>query len=185
MNKNISKKVEIMTIAALLSAIGIVIPMIAPQIRIEPMSFTLASHVAIFIGMFISPLVAVIVALITSTGFFIAGFPLVVVIRALTHVLFAVVGSFMLKRNNMLLTSLKTSVPFALFISLIHAAAEVIAVYFYYVNMGNTISPYVLYILVGIGTVVHSMIDFSIASFVWIPLQHVLTIPVNAKVRRL
>ena len=184
MTNNSSTKVKIMTVAALLSALGIVIPMFAPKIYIEPMSFTLASHVAIFIAMFISPLVAVSVALVTSLGFFIAGFPLIVVFRALTHLIFVTVGALLLKRNNNILLSFKTSVPFALLISLIHAAAEVIAVSLYYFGEGETISPYFLFILVGVGTVVHSMIDFSIAGFVWVPLQHVLMIPANAKIRK-
>ena len=183
MTNNSSKKVKTMTVAALLSAIGIIIPMFAPKIYIEPMSFTLASHVAIFIAMFISPSVAVAVALVTSAGFFIAAFPLVVVLRALTHLILTI-GALLLKKNNNILLSLKTSVPFALLISLIHAAAEVVAVSMYYFGEGQTLSPYFLFILVGVGTVVHSMIDFSIAGFVWVPLQHVLMIPANAKIRK-
>lgn len=44
------------TIAALLIAMGILIPMISPlKIILEPASFTLASHVATMIAMFLSP----------------------------------------------------------------------------------------------------------------------------------
>ena len=51
-----------MVLAALLSAIGILIPIIMPfKITIEPASFTLASHVPMFIAMYISPVVAIIV----------------------------------------------------------------------------------------------------------------------------
>jgi niacin transporter len=58
MNNN--NKVKTMTIAALLSAIGIIIPMFSPiKLVIEPASFTFASHVPIFIAMFISPVVAI------------------------------------------------------------------------------------------------------------------------------
>lgn len=183
-NTNTSNKVKIMTVAALLSALGIAIPMFAPKIIIEPASFTLASHVAVFIAMFISPLVAVAVALISSIGFFIAGFPLVVVLRALTHLIFATVGAFILKKNNNILLSPKTSVPFAVFISLIHAIAEVSVVSLYYFGTGAAMNPYYIFVLVGVGTLIHSLVDFSIAGFVWVPLQHVLTIPANAKVRR-
>lgn len=185
MTNNTSMKVKIMTVAALLSALGIAIPMFAPKIIIEPASFTLASHVSIFIAMFISPLVAVAVALISSIGFFIAGFPLVVVLRALTHLIFATVGAFLLKKNNNILLSPKTSVPFALFISLIHAVAEVSIVSLYYFGTGAAMSTYYIFVLVGIGSFVHSLVDFSIAGFVWVPLQHVLTIPANARVRRI
>ena len=52
MNSKLNTKEIIM--AALLCAIGIMIPMISPiKIVLEPASFTLASHVAIFIAMFI------------------------------------------------------------------------------------------------------------------------------------
>ena len=37
-------KLQTMVVAALLCAIGIVIPMFAPKIVLEPASFTLASH---------------------------------------------------------------------------------------------------------------------------------------------
>ena len=50
------------------------------------MSFTLGSHVAIFIAMFISPAVALTVELGATLGFLLAGFPPVVVLRALSQV---------------------------------------------------------------------------------------------------
>lgn len=180
--KKTSDKIMSICIAGLLSAIGILIPMVAPKIIIEPASFTLASHVAIFIAMFISPGMAAAVALISSFGFFIAGFPLVVVLRALTHVIFALTGAFILKHHNDLLLSVKTMVPFALFISLIHAVAEVVAASLYYLGTGATTSMYFIFVLVGIGTIIHSMVDFTIAVLVWRPLQRVVTIPANARI---
>ena len=59
-----------MVIAALLCAIGILIPIVMPKIEIGPMSFTLASHVPSFLAMFISLPVAVAVSLVTAVGFF-------------------------------------------------------------------------------------------------------------------
>ena len=48
-----------LALAGMLIAIGIVIPMFSPiKIIIEPASFTLASHVPVFIAMFISPMMA-------------------------------------------------------------------------------------------------------------------------------
>ena len=78
-------KLQTMVVAALLCAIGIVIPMFAPKIVLEPASFTLASHVPIFIALFISPPVALAVSIGTTVGFLFAGFPIVIVLRALTH----------------------------------------------------------------------------------------------------
>ena len=51
MTKN---KLYHMVLAGILCAIGIVVPMFMPRIVLGPMSFTLASHVAVFLGMFIS-----------------------------------------------------------------------------------------------------------------------------------
>ncbi len=49
---------------------GVIIPMVMPKIMIPPASFTLASHVPLFIAMFFTPGVAVAVALGTTFGFF-------------------------------------------------------------------------------------------------------------------
>ena len=186
---NNSEKIKTMTITALLCAIGIVIPMYAPGIRLEPASFTLASHVAVFIAMFISPPVAIFVAGVTTFGFFIAGFPIVIVLRALTHMIFASVGAYVLKRNGNILLTVKKSGLFAFLISLLHAISEVIIVSLFYWGSGMTTNWYdkgylvAVIGLVGLGTLIHSMIDFSIAVIVWKPLQHVISIRANAKIR--
>jgi niacin transporter len=181
-----TNKVKTMTIAALLSAIGVMIPMFSPiKFIMEPASFTLASHVPIFIAMFISPLVALFVSIITAMGFFMAGiYPIVVVFRALTHLIFAVLGAYILKKNPNILLSLKSAVPFTLFISLIHAVAEVVVSTIFYFNGQSTANYLVVVVgLVGVGTLIHSTVDFIIASFVWIPLQKVISIPANAKIK--
>ncbi|MGB8452010.1 MAG: hypothetical protein WCD89_06730 [Anaerocolumna sp.] len=184
---NQRNKIQIMTIAALLSAIGIMIPLFAPKIMIEPASFTLASHVPIFIAMFISPYIAIAVAVISAFGFLMAGFPIVVVLRALSHIVFATVGAFILKKNGSLLNSPKSAALFGLFVSFIHAVFEVGVVTFFYWGSGMTTAyyekGYLLTVigLVGLGTVIHSMIDFTIALFVWNPLQHIVTIPASVK----
>ena len=50
-----SSRLYHMVLAGVLCAVGIVVPMFMPRIVLGPMSFTLASHVAVFLGMFISP----------------------------------------------------------------------------------------------------------------------------------
>ena len=67
MRKNSVRK---LTISALLIGMGVIIPMVMPKIMIPPASFTLASHVPLFIAMFFTPGVAVAVALGTTFGFF-------------------------------------------------------------------------------------------------------------------
>lgn len=187
---NVKNNVVTMTIAGLLCAIGIIIPMFAPKIIIPPASYTLASHVGIFIAMFISPYVAIPVALITTLGFFIAGaFPLIVVLRALSHIIFVVIGSFMLKSNKKLLSTTTGTVLFGFLMAIIHAISEVAVVTVFY--WGDNVSEvfyqkgylFSVVLLVGLGTIVHSMIDFGISILVWEPLQKVITIPVS--VRRL
>lgn len=186
---NSLNKVKTMTIAALLCAVGIMIPMYFPKIIIGPASFTLASHVPIFIAMFISPVVAVSVATITGFGFLFAGFPLIIVLRAFSHLIFVSLGAFILKKNGNLLNSFKTISLYSLAVSLVHAAAEVVVVTYFY--FGNQVSEafykngYVMsvLVLVGIGGLIHSMVDFSIAAFVWKPIQNVVSIPASAKIR--
>lgn len=184
---NQRSKVQIMTIAALLSAIGIVIPMIAPKIIIEPASYTLASHVPVFIAMFISPYVAIAVAIISSIGFLMSGFPLVVVLRAFSHIVFATVGALILKKNGNLLNSFKSKTFFGLFVSLIHAIFEVAVTTFFYWSSGMTGAYYekgylvTVIVMVGLGTIIHSMIDYTIALAVWNPLQSIVNIPSSVK----
>lgn len=173
-------------ISALLCAIGIVIPMFAPKIVLEPASFTLASHVPIFIALFISPPVAVAVSLGCAAGFFFAGFPLVVVLRAVSHLAFAAAGSLLLKKYPRAMATSVRAAGFGLLLALLHAAAEVTVVTAFYFGSGMPGNYYAhgyvvsVLLLVGLGTVVHSMVDFGIALLVWKPLTRVIRFPVSA-----
>ncbi|MEG1778799.1 MAG: hypothetical protein RR263_01760 [Oscillospiraceae bacterium] len=164
-----------MVMAGLLIAVGIVIPMFSPfKIVLEPASFTLASHVAIFIAMFISPMTALAVALGTTAGFFLGGFPLVVVMRALTHVVFATLGAYYLQKKPEIITSPVKAVPFSLVLGLIHGVCEILIVLPFYMNgsmKGYAINT--LFLMVGLGTVIHSMVDFVIAQVVWLPVRKI------------
>jgi niacin transporter len=188
---NSKNSIQKMTIAAALSAIGIVIPMFAPKLILEPASYTLASHVPIFIAMFISPYVAISVALISALGFLLAGiYPIAVVLRALSHIVFVAIGSFMLKKNPRLLSSVKGSVLFGLLMAVIHSVSEVTVVTLFYWGDHMSSAYYdkgyltSVILLVGAGTIVHSMIDFTIAGMVWKPLQRIINIPVSVGGRR-
>lgn len=169
---------KVMVTAALLCAVGIVIPTFSPvKIVMEPASFTLASHVALFIAMFISPFTAAVVAIGTTVGFLLGGFPIVIVARAATHIVFALIGAFILRKNSAILEKPLKSQVFSLFLGIIHGACEVLIVIpFYFSNaMGagyyeNGFFHSVI-LLVGLGSVAHSMIDFIIAQLVWRPLK--------------
>ncbi|MCL1848337.1 MAG: hypothetical protein FWF83_01490 [Clostridiales bacterium] len=167
-----------LSVMGLLIAIGIIIPMFSPiKIVLEPASFTLASHVAIFIAMYISPVMAVAVAVGTTAGFFLGGFPLVIVVRAASHVVFAFVGAYYLqKAGGASFSAVKLRV-FSVIVALVHGFFEalVVSVFFYDGNMSQAyyqrgfLTSVVL--LVGIGTVVHSMVDFEIANVVVLALR--------------
>jgi len=178
-------KVLSMTIAAMLCAIGIMIPMVAPRFQAGPISFTLASHVPILIAMFISPMIAISVSLVTTIGFVFTGVPPEIVLRALTHVIFATIGAFILKKNGNILLSVKGTTLFALFIAVVHAVAEVLIVTFYYWINGMFTETFFTVVIIGIGlgTIIHSLVDFSLAVLVWKTLKHVIKIPSNARMK--
>ena len=182
MNRN--NNLNSMVISALLCAIGIVIPIISPlKITLEPASFTLASHVAIFIAMFISPPIALFVAAGTAIGFLLAGFPIVIVVRAASHVVFAAAGSVYLKNHPDTLKTFKSSQVFSLATGLLHGICEVIVVMPFYFGNNMSSAYYVkgfivsVVLLVGVGTVVHSMIDFYLAQVIWKPVSKAVKLP--------
>ena len=167
-----------LAMSGLLTAIGLIIPMFSPvRVLIEPASFTLASHVAIFVAMFISPAVAVSVAAGTTIGFLFGGFPTIVVLRAATHIVFAFAGSLYLhkiSKSNLSFVNLRI---FSFCIALVHAVGELVVVSFFYFG-GNISTAHIekgyvmsVLLLVGLGTVIHSMIDFEIAHLALLPLK--------------
>ena len=167
-----------MVLAGLLCAIGIVIPIVSPiKINLEPASFTLASHVAVFIGCFISPMVGVAVALGTTLGFLFAGFPIVVVMRAATHVVFAWVCGWFVRRRPELSTAPLRSLGFSFLIGVLHGLCEVLIVIPFYFSNHMTEGYYAkgfvlsVVVLVGVGSVIHSMVDYVISVLIWRPVR--------------
>lgn len=187
--KTQTQSIQTMTIAALLCAVGIVIPMTFPKIWVGPASFTLASHVPIFLAMFISPGVAAAVTLGTTLGFFLSGLPLVITLRALSHIVFILIGALMLKKHPAEMTFSAGSLLFGLFLGVIHAASEVVVVTFFFfggrLSSATYSSGYVtsVLLLVGLGGLVHSMVDFGISVAAWKPISRAIRIPVNARAK--
>ena len=174
LQKSVSKyNIFQLTASAILIALGILIPMVAPRVVIGPASFTLASHVVIFIAMFISPKVAVVVTLGTTLGFFIGGFPLVIVFRAASHLIWAWPGAVYLSRIDTFNISPVKLRIFSLIIGLVHGVGEVIAVSIFFFGTGFPEHMTILWILgfIGLGTVIHSMVDLEIANVVRLVLQ--------------
>ncbi len=177
-----NNKINRITQAGLLCALAIVIPMFMPKFVMEPASFTLASHVPIFIAIFISPTVAISVALGSTAGFFFAGFPLTIVARAFSHIVFVLISSYYLRKNNSVLQKQSGKITFGITVSIIHGAMEVLAILPFYLLGGMSETYYnsgffnSVFLLVGVGTVIHSMVDYFIAIAVTMPISRQLGI---------
>lgn len=185
-----TNSVKRLTISALLIAMGIIIPMVMPRITIGPASFTLASHVPVFIAMFISPVVAIAVSLGTGFGFFLSATP-IIVLRALSHLIFAVIGAVILQKHPEILINKEGKFTllngklqlFNVGIGVIHSAAELVVVSVFY-TMGNLPGTYYtagfmysIFLLMGVGGLIHSLVDFSIAYFLASTLSKHVDIP--------
>lgn len=178
MNNNITNKIKTMTTAALLCAMSVLIIYSMPKIIIGPATYTFASHVPIILAMFISPLVGIIVAIVSALGYLLAGLPFVVFMRALSHIVFVVIGAYILKKFPNTLLSPKTTAVFAIFITLIHVVCESIVVAFL-MNKGFAF----IVTFIGFGGAIHALIDFSLATVIWVVVQPLVSIPANAKIR--
>lgn len=185
-----TNSVKRLTISALLIAMGIIVPMVMPRITIGPASFTLASHVPVFIAMFISPVVAIAVSLGTGFGFFLSATP-IIALRALSHLIFAVIGAVILQKHPEILINKEGKFTllngklqlFNVGIGVIHSAAELVVVSVFY-TMGNLPGTYYtagfmysIFLLMGVGGLIHSLVDFSIAYFLASTLSKHVDIP--------
>lgn len=171
---NTSKKIHTMVLSALLIAVGIIIPMFMPiKLVIEPASFTLASHVPVIVAMFVSPIVAITVSIGTTIGFLMGGFPISVVLRAFSHVLWAGIGGWYLHQHPQTFKNWKKSLLFILMIGILHALCEVLIITPLYFSDALPAANYAkgflysIFTLVGIGTIIHSSVDFVLSLIVW------------------
>lgn len=177
----------ILVTSALLCAVGVLIPMFCPKIMIGPASFTLASHVPIFLAMFISPGAAAAVTLGTTLGFFLAQFQPVVVLRALSHIVFAMAGAFWVKKNRGLLASPGGALLFGAVVSVLHETLEVLVVTYFFFGDQLSAQTYSsgyfisVLLLVGAGGFVHSMIDYFLSLAVWKPVVRTVSFPVSVR----
>jgi len=142
-----------LTITALLMALAIMIPIMMPlKVVIPPASYTLASVV---IG--------------STLGFFVAGFPIVIVMRAASHIIFALMGAYYIKHHPGVLTGALSFATFNLVCAIVHAIGEVLACLLFYTTttMPNIDLIYVVFVLVGGGTIIHSIVDGYIALYIY------------------
>lgn len=164
-SKNSVKQLSISTI---LTAFAILIPLMMPiKIIIGPASYTLASHIPLFIAMFISPATAIFVALGSSLGFFLAGFSIVIVFRALTHLFFLTLGVVLVKRFPILMDS-KRFLLLGIGLNLLHGLGEYIVVMVLTSGQQTSATYWITMLgLVGVGSAIHGLLDFSLAYYFW------------------
>ncbi len=144
---------------ALLTAVSLLIPLAFRgwlQVVIPPFSATLGSHVAVMLAMFVSPLVAAAVGVGSMIGFFITLTP-VIGARASIHILFGVLGALLYRRG---------AKPWQVFVvtAPVHALGEALVV----IPFGFPM--YAALVTVGIGTLLHHVVDASIALSLYVSL---------------
>lgn len=157
-----NKRMKEMTITGLLTALAIVLPMFMPKVTIPPFTMTLASHVPSILAMFISPFAVIFVGLGNAIGFMSLG-P-IVVSRALTHILFGLIGYYLVKKDwNYILIGIITLFFHGLFEAIVTAlfSASLLA-------DGKAVMPAVLTAL--FGTWVHHAMDYIISTPIFIAL---------------
>lgn len=184
--KKQTQHLQTMCVAALLCAVAILIPMVMPiKVVLEPMSFTLASHVAICIAMFISPWVGVAVNVGATIGFLFAIPSPVVWMRAASQTVFVLVGGLLLKKYPSIGQSFGKTLGLGVITGLLHAVMEVLVVSGFYLagvqyqNQDNIF--YMLFVLVGVGTFLHHLVDYYLALAVWAPVCRFVRFPIVLK----
>jgi len=160
-------------IAAVLTALSILIPLYMPTFYIDPamtMSVTLFSHLPIMIAMFINPIVTVFTCIGALCAFIIKGTPVTVWARAGSHLIFALTGSLIMHYGKQGYRGLSFYALFVL-VLLLHTFGEMLAAVFA-ISLGATGSITAKYIFVTIGllNVGHTLLDYSVAVLVYTAL---------------
>ncbi|WP_240188648.1 hypothetical protein [Lactococcus taiwanensis] len=167
MTQTKNAKVRNLIIAAMLTALGILIPAIMPaKIIIGPASFTLASHVPVMAAMFFSPVMTAFVAIGTTLGFMISTPVPTIWLRALMHLFVMTAGAYFLKKHPEIVHQKVKIQIFNLVLGICHAGLEALIVYVFYAFGFATMDQAALLnllLLIGFGGLVHSMIDFNLS----------------------
>jgi niacin transporter len=158
---NTQNKTKNIVMAALLTALSMLITFSPFKLPVPPpFSVTLGSHVPTMIAAFINPWVTIFTVLGSCLGFWMSTGNPVIVIRAASHALFAILGVYMIKNKgfNIFLVIIATS--------LAHAVAEgVIAMLLTPILLpNNAAAASVLGWTAGIGTLFHHYVDCAITA---------------------
>ncbi len=153
-------------LAAVLSGLSLLFPLIFPRIDIGITSVTLFSHLAIMIGVFVNPFVAVFTCIGALGAFAITNAPPTVLARAASHIVFAVVGSVLFHYGK----GYKGISFYAVagMITVLHAVFEMLAALFaLLLGAAGTLNAYQILIVVGVITCAHSLFDYAFAVLIY------------------
>ena len=84
-------------------------------------------------------------------------------------------GAFYLRKFPNILENKKSSWIFNIVLAIIHAIGEVFVCFVFYSVTGQDLQKllYVLFVLVGVGTIIHSMVDYVVAIGIYRSLKKI------------
>ena len=159
-----------MILAAVLTGLSLLFPLIFPRIDIGITSVTPFSHLAIMIGVFLNPFVALFTCMGALGAFLITGANLMVLMRATSHIIFAVVGSIFFFKGK----GYKGVSFYAVcgIITLLHAIGEMAAALIALaIGVAGALDAYQILVVIGLITCAHSIVDYSFAVIIYNTLR--------------
>lgn len=179
-----NKRTKELSLAAILTALSILITYSPLKLYLPFFTLTLGAHVPTLLAMFVSPWVIIMTVIGSCVGFFMtipAPNSIIVVTRAAMHLIFALVGYKMIRdgKLNIWLVILITA--------LLHASAEGIVVYILTPIILKGEAAAVTSALIAFsGTAIHHCIDCAISAPIAIALSRtkVIHIPQSFKTGR-
>ncbi|MCX7714439.1 MAG: ECF transporter S component [Clostridia bacterium] len=168
--------------AALLTALSMLIAFSPVKLPVPPpFSVTLASHVPTMLAVFINPWVALFSVVGSCLGFWLLTSNIIIVIRAASHILFALAGAYMLKKGKVNIFAVIVAT------SLIHAAAEGLIVYILtpLVFPDKGAAALALGYTAAIGTLFHHYVDCAITAPILYALSRAKLISTGVFERRI
>lgn len=155
-------KTRELVLTAVLIAFSLIIPLYFGYLKvtIPPYTATVASHVPVMLAIFVSPLSAILVGLGSTVGFWVTAGP-VIAARASSHIVFGGLGAWLFRRGVKPWQALLAMLP-------VHALIESLVV------LPFGFSLYEGFIVVGIGTALHHLVDLAITLALLRPLGGML-----------
>ena len=154
-------KTRDIVLAALLTALSLIITFSPFKVVIGPFSMTLGSHVPTMVAMFINPVVVLFTVIGSCVGFLMA-IPgnFIVPLRAATHIIFALIGWYLIN-HKVIKNSIANIVFVAVLTGILHAVAEgiIVGVLTPIMLPNNDKALSTLVWTTIIGTIVHHAVD--------------------------